>query len=215
MIIFRKSFSYSFILFGTLLLNSSSIQAHDGVDGASFLEILKSRRSGRSYDAHRSLSSEQIQQLIEAGQWAPSCYGDEPWRFIICSRQTHPDAYKKVLDSLVEFNQNWAQHAPVLLVVVARTQFKNNEKPNRWAPYDTGAAAQNILLQARVMGLMGHEMGGFDEKKIKKAFQIKGPYEVMAVMALGYEQENAPDAQEPRHRQPQEKIAKEGAWVGE
>ena len=46
-------------------------------------EIIAKRWSGRAYDARQDLSTEQIKALLEAARWAPSCFGDQPWRFIV------------------------------------------------------------------------------------------------------------------------------------
>jgi nitroreductase len=209
-----KSFFVAAALGGAFLTSSPPSWAHKP-SPAPVLEVIINRHSGRSYDSSRSVSADQILALKEAARWAPSCYGDEPWRFIICHKETHPDAYKKVLDSLVEFNQNWAKNAPVLVVIVAHTQFKTKKTDNPWASYDTGAAAENMMLQATALGLMGHQMGGFDEEKIKQSFGIKGAYKVMSVMAVGYEEKDAPDSKEPRKRQPLESIFFDGLWQGD
>jgi nitroreductase len=208
-----RSLLLSSLFLSTLIL-SPSIGEASSSEGH-ILNVIQQRHSGRSYDEKGSVSSTQLRTLIEAARWAPSCYGDEPWRFIVCHKTTHPEAYNKVLNALVEFNQNWARHAPALIVVVARTQFKKNDQENRWGPYDTGAAAEHILLQATSMGLMGHQMGGFDEGKIKADFGIEGPYEVMSVIAIGHEVKNPPAEEKNRSRQPLEKIFFEGKWMGD
>jgi len=54
--------------------------------------LLEQRYSGVSYDPSRVVSKEAVLTLAEAGRWAPSCFGDEPWRFIICNKQDNPEA---------------------------------------------------------------------------------------------------------------------------
>ncbi|PKO52722.1 MAG: nitroreductase, partial [Betaproteobacteria bacterium HGW-Betaproteobacteria-2] len=44
---------------------------------------IAARWSGRAYDASKAVTQEQIIALLEAARWAPSCYGDQPWRFIV------------------------------------------------------------------------------------------------------------------------------------
>jgi nitroreductase len=43
-------------------------------------DALARRWSGRAYDARRPVSRDQLLALFEAARWAPSCYGDQPWR---------------------------------------------------------------------------------------------------------------------------------------
>lgn len=168
----------------------------------SFSQLLQARHSGYSFDPNKAVSSEQIQKLIEAARTTPSCYNDQPWRFIIINRQKNLDDYNKVLNSLVEANQKWAKDAPVLIIIAADSKFRHNGKENRWGSYDTGAAAYSMMLAATDQGLMTHQMGGFDEKKLQKDLNIPSQFEIMSVMALGYE---TPGAEiKPRNRRPVE-----------
>ena len=52
-------------------------------------DLLAKRWSGRAYDAIKPVSQEHIISLLEAARWAPSCYGDEPWRYIVCDKTTN------------------------------------------------------------------------------------------------------------------------------
>jgi nitroreductase len=177
-----------------------------------FTTLVKKRRSGRSYNPHKEVSRGQIEQLLEAARWAPSSYGEEPWRFVIAHKGLNPESYKKVLESLVEFNQGWAKNAPVLIVISAKSNFKKNNQPNRWGAYDTGSAAQNISLMATSIGLMAHQMGGFDPDKVRESFNIPADVEIISVMALGYELPDATDANATRQRMPIDAIAAWGQW---
>ena len=149
-------------------------------------ETLANRWSGRAYDAAKSVSHEQVITLLEAARWAPSCFGDQPWRFIVWNKNADAQAWQQGFDCLVPGNQAWVKDAPVLLLTCADTLFNHNQKPNRWAQYDTGAAAENLCLQASSMGLMAHQMGGFDADKARETFAIPAQYIPMAMMSIGY-----------------------------
>jgi len=77
--------------------------------------------------------------------------------------------------------------ASVLLLICADTLFGHNQKPNRWAQYDTGAAAENVCLQASSMGLMAHQMGGFDADKARATFNVPERYQILAMVTVGYQ----------------------------
>jgi nitroreductase len=149
--------------------------------------VISNRWSGRAYDASKPVSREQVISLLEAARWAPSCFGDQPWRFIVWNKGSNPDAWQLGFDCLVPGNQSWVSNAPVLLLVCADTLFSHNEKPNRWGEYDTGAAAENLCLQVSSMGLMAHQMGGFDVEKARKTFAIPERYTLMAMVSVGYQ----------------------------
>lgn len=153
---------------------------------SSIAEIFNKRFSGRSYDATKTVSAEQLLRLAEAARSAPSSYNEQPWRFIFCDKATNPEAYNKAFSTLVEFNQNWVKGAPVLVIVAASTKSAHNEKKNLWAEYDTGAAAFALALQATYEGLMTHQMGGFDAEKLRKEFALPADIIPLAVMTVGY-----------------------------
>lgn len=150
-------------------------------------DVLARRWSPRAFDPARPLSREQIMSLCEAARWAPSCFGDEPWRFVVCDRASDETAWRAAWGCLAEKNQRWAQQAPLLIAVIAAGTFTHNGKPNRWAQYDTGAAAENMCLQATALGLSAHQMGGFDADQVRAAFAIPADYHCMAMMAVGYQ----------------------------
>ncbi|MGB7815876.1 MAG: nitroreductase family protein [Methylotenera sp.] len=149
-------------------------------------ETIANRWSGRAYDASKQISHEQIITLLEAARWAPSCYGDQPWRFIVWDKNTDAQAWQRAFDCLVPGNQSWVKDAPVLMLVCADSLFGHNQRPNRWAQYDTGAAAENLCLQAGSLGLMAHQMGGFDADKAREDFAIPAQYTLMAMLCVGY-----------------------------
>ncbi len=149
-------------------------------------EIIANRWSGRAYDASKSVTQEQIIALLEAARWAPSCFGDQPWRFIVWDKTTNPQAWQLAFDCLVPFNQGWVKDSSLLILVAADSLFAHNGKPNRWGEYDTGAAILNLSLQATALGLMAHQMGGFDADKVRAAFAIPEQYSLMSMVSVGY-----------------------------
>jgi len=150
-------------------------------------DLLARRWSGRAYDADRPVAHEHIISLLEAARWAPSCYGDEPWRYIVCDKSTNEVAWDKAFSCLAEGNQSWAVNASVLILALANTIFGQNDNENRWAQYDTGAASMSLCIQASSLGLMVHQMGGFNAEKAAEVFSIPEQYTSMAMMAIGYQ----------------------------
>lgn len=150
-------------------------------------ELLASRWSGRAFDPDRLLAHEQILALLEAARWAPSCFGDQPWRYVICDKQSNRQAWDTGLSCLSEGNQGWARNAPLLILSLADSQFMTRDSANRWGQHDTGAASENLCLQATAMGMMAHQMGGFDKDKAAEVFAVPDRYEPMAMIAVGYQ----------------------------
>jgi nitroreductase len=182
-------------------------------------EIIENRWSPRAYDANKAVSSAQMISLLEAARWAPSCFGDEPWRFIVWDKNKDAAAWQSALDCIVPGNQAWAKDAPVFVLICADTLFNHNQKPNRWGGYDTGAAAVSLCLQATSMGLITHQMGGFDGEKARAAFGIPEQFELMSMLAVGYSADTDTLSDElkerelaPRKRRPLGELFYEGVW---
>ena len=150
-------------------------------------ETIAKRWSGRAYDAAKPVTQTQIIALLEAARWAPSCFGDQPWRFIVWDKNTDAAAWQQAFDCLVPANQTWAKDAPVLVLTCADTLFSHNQKPNRFAQYDTGAATENLCLEAAHQGLMAHQMGGFMADQVQAVFNIPAQYTPMAMLTVGYQ----------------------------
>ena len=149
--------------------------------------LIASRWSGRAYDKDKSLTREQLLALAEAARWAPSCYGDQPWRFIFFDCGQNKPAWDQALSTLAEGNKAWAKDAPLLILSCADTIMSKNGQANRWGQYDTGAAAENLCLQAAVMGLMAHQMGGFDSDLCRELFAVPEQFVPMAMISIGYQ----------------------------
>lgn len=151
----------------------------------------------------RMVPEEMVQSLFEAARWAPSAFNEQPWRFIWATKED-PDSYNKLLNTLVPGNLEWAQHAPVLVLSLARSTFTYNSKPNPTALYDTGMAVGNLLAQATHLGLVVHQMSGFSKEDARKNLGIPDDYGPIAMMAIGYQgdPESLPEPLKDRERKP-------------
>jgi nitroreductase len=181
-------------------------------------DIFRVRWSPRSFSS-RPVPADVLAIILDAGRWAASSYNEQPWRFIVAT-QDDPASFQALLSCLMPFNQEWAKHAPVLILTAARTNFSHNETPNRYAIHDTGAALAYIMLQATAAGLQSHAMAGFDGDKAREACGIPPEFEIGAVVAIGY-----PDSPEkltndqmkqqelaPRTRKPISELAFKGRF---
>jgi nitroreductase len=146
--------------------------------------LLARRWSPRALDPGRPVEPRILETLLEAARWAPSCNNEQPWRYLVFDGR-NPAALEAARSCLVEGNA-WARKAPLLLLSVAKETFTRNDKPNRHGQHDTGMAGENLVLQATEMGLMSHQMAGFDAERARELFHIPAGFTPMAMIALGY-----------------------------
>jgi len=168
-------------------------------------DVIARRWSPRAFD-ERPVEQETLKSLFEAARWAPSSNNEQPWRFIVASKETSTD-YDRLFACLVEGNRKWAFRAPVLILSVASLLFEDDGKPNRHALHDTGMAAENFVLQATALGLQAHQMAGFDPQKARETCLIPTGFDPVAMIALGYPGDPAvlPDYLREREIKPRER----------
>lgn len=147
------------------------------------LEEIQKRWSPRAFDPKHQVEEEDLMALLEAARYAPSCFNEQPWRYIMA---TGGGKYKDILDALADSNREWAQLAPTLMVILSKQLFEHNQKNNRWHLFDAGTAWGYLSLEAQKRGLITHAMGGFNSEKLRESFDIPADYSIIAVVAIGY-----------------------------
>ncbi|MBX3334199.1 MAG: nitroreductase family protein [Nitrospira sp.] len=175
-------------------------------------DLLARRWSPRAFD-ERLVDPQLLQSLLEAARWAPSSNNEQPWRFIVASKQ-HETDWNRLFECLAEGNRRWAVRAPVLVLSVASLHFEDDGKPNRHAFHDTGLATENLVLQATAQGLIAHQMAGFDVEKARTDLRIPAGYEPVAMIAVGYPGDPAILPERLRERELQPRIRRPiGEWA--
>jgi len=173
------------------------------------LELIRRRWSPRTFNG-KDVEPWKLKTLFEAASWAASCFGEEPWRFIVASRAEKPE-FDRMLGLLVEKNQAWAQHAGALAISFGKRTFTRSGQPDRFGLHDTGTAFGQLSLQAVALGLQVHGMGGFDAARTRTEFNVPEDFEVGAAIAIGYV-DGPGDPPEGRKRRPLPEIVFTGDW---
>ena len=147
-------------------------------------EIMAKRWSPYCF-SKKLISNEDLHSLFEAARWAASSYNEQPWSYIVATREQN-DEFERLLSCLVEANQRWASSAPVLALGVASLNFSRNGKPNRAAIHDLGQASASLALEATARGLFVHQMIGILPDKARELYAIPEDHEPMTAIAIGY-----------------------------
>jgi uncharacterized protein (DUF924 family)/nitroreductase len=187
-------------------MNEPTITAHP------IEPTLRDRKSSRAF-APRSVTATDLRALFEAARWAPSSFNEQPWRFVVARRAEEPAAFERLLGTLSEKNQRWAGAAPLLVTTLARRAFTPDDRPNRHALHDLGAATAQLTVEATARGLGVHPMAGFDAARVREVLSVPDDFEVVAVLAVGHPGEDGalPDdlqgrEKAPRRRRPQSEL---------
>ena len=180
-------------------------------------DLIRNRWSPRAF-AEKVVAPDVLRSLFEAARWAPSSNNEQPWAYLVATKD-NPENFAKMLGVLVEFNANWAKHAPVLALSVAHLKTQRDGKPNRVALHDVGSASAQLTFEANARGLQVHQMAGFDAEEARETFAIPPDWEPVAALAIGYpgDPESLPEKLRdrelaPRTRKPAGEFVMSGSW---
>lgn len=147
-------------------------------------ELIASRWSPYAF-SDRPVPVETLRSLFEAARWAASSYNEQPWSYIVASKDDAA-GFQKVLSCLVDGNQAWAKIAPVLAIGCASLKFSRNGQPNAAALHDLGQASAYLALEASARGLAVHQMIGIVPDRARELFQVPEGVQPLTGLAIGY-----------------------------
>ncbi|ALC91757.1 nitroreductase [Bacillus sp. FJAT-18017] len=180
------------------------------------LEAIKTRRSfGLVKD--EAVPESLIEQILEAGTWAPSHFRTEPWRFFVLveeGRKQLAEVFVKIAEKNGEADAakldkelKKPYRAPVVIAVAAEpaTDPKVVQLEEYGAVY---ACIQNMFLAAHSLGLAGYWRTGAPtyDPLMKEFFGLSENGEVLGFLYIGYPKRALPEGK----RNPFQNVTK---WI--
>ena len=149
------------------------------------LTLLKERRSIRVYKPD-PVPAEMLEQILEAGRWAPSASNRQPWAFVVVQ---DPEIRRQVASHAAYYFVRWAHvsEAPLLLVLCG------NRKSGIYRQFlheDIGLAGGQMMLQAHALGLGTCWIGGLDRKAISGILKVPDEWETVGLLTVGFPAES-------------------------
>lgn len=114
------------------------------------------RWSPRSF-SDQPVDADDLAAVFEAARWTPSWMNNQPWHIVYATKDADRQA---IVNTFMEFNREWASAAPVAGLVIAKTELEGRMASTR--DYDVGAAMMALTLQATMLGLSVHQLGGVE-----------------------------------------------------
>lgn len=158
------------------------------------LEAIYKRRSIRSF-TDEAVPDEILDQILEAGTWAPSAGNMQAWEFVIIK---DPVARRKLVDTTDAgvtarggvYTQEWIMQAPVVMVVcydVKRMTGRYGRKGRKLMTImDCMLCVENIVLAATNFDLGTCCVVGFDPQKLKEVLPIPKEITPLLLIPMGY-----------------------------
>ena len=142
--------------------------------------LIRVRRAWRAL-SEEPVSRDEITRLIEAAHLAPSCFNNQPWRFVVAQGEK----LEAVKEALPDGNY-WAKRASVIIAVASHRDLDCKLSDSRdYFLLGCGLAVENLVLQATQMGLVAHPIAGYDPLRVKEALEIPEDYVLITLVVVG------------------------------
>jgi nitroreductase len=146
------------------------------------LKAIEQRRANRAY-SEKKVPGEIIGRIMTAATYAPSCFNNQSWRFVVVKG----DEPLNMLHEALSTGNYWMKKAPVVVIVATKPELGCQLSDRRnYALFDCGLAVENLMLQTISEGLYAHAIAGYDPIKVKQAFSIPEEFIVITLVAIGY-----------------------------
>lgn len=156
-----------------------------------FLELLKTRRSIRSYRPDM-IREEELDAIIEAGTFAPTAMGRQSPIIVAVSNKEIRDELSQMNASIMQSVNDPYYGAPVILLVFA-------PKAQQTHIQDASCVLLNMMLAAHSLHIgtcwINREKEMFETprgKQLMAEWRIDESYEGVGALAVGYKKEKDP-----------------------
>ena len=143
-------------------------------------DAIEARRAYRALGAVE-ITDGIVDELAKAAQLAPSCFNNQPWRFVFVRA---PGQMEKMRAAMSKGNE-WTFKATMYVAVCARKEDDCVIKDREYYLFDTGIAVGQMLLRATELGLVAHPIAGYSPTKVREALGIPAEYQVITIINVG------------------------------
>jgi len=144
-------------------------------------EAIDKRRAYRSLEP-AEITPEILTELGDAARLSPSCFNNQPWRYVFVYE---PDALRAMHEALSRGNA-WATKSSMIIVVTAKKDADCVIRDRDfYYAFDTGMATAFLILRATEMGLVAHPIAGYSPSKTREILGIPDDVDVLALVIVG------------------------------
>ncbi|MCX7837599.1 MAG: nitroreductase family protein [candidate division WOR-3 bacterium] len=147
-------------------------------------EAILKRRAYRSLK-EVEISEELIKDLAECASLAPSCFNNQPWRFVF----VYDKEIQKKLHTALNPGNEWAYSSSMIIAVFSKKELDCQIKGRDYYLFDTGMAVAFLMLRATELGLVAHPIAGYNEEKVKEILNIPKDMQVITLIIVGEKSE--------------------------
>jgi len=143
-------------------------------------KAIHERRAYRSLDPTK-ITEDLVKDLASHAQLAPSCFNNQPWKFVFVY---DPEKLKEMHAALSQGNE-WAQAASMIIAVFSKKEDDCVIWEREYHQFDCGQATAFLILRATELGLVAHPIAGYSPKKTREILGILDVYQVITLIIVG------------------------------
>lgn len=143
-------------------------------------EAIEKRRAYRSLDPV-PITKALIEDLAKSAQLAPSCFNNQPWRFVFVYDK---EMLEKMKTTLSKGNE-WAYDASMMIAVFSKKEFDCIIHDREYYLFGCGMAVGLLMLRATELGLIAHPIAGYSPKKVREVLGIPDEMNVITLIMVG------------------------------
>ncbi len=149
-----------------------------------FFEVVKKRRSTRSFKKEEKIPDEVLYQILETAIQAPSAGNRQSWDFVVVKTTEIKKALAKAA-----LGQGFIARASVVVVVCANqgrsAVVYGRRGVDLYSIQDTAAAIQTMLLTITALGYGACWVGAFSESEVRKILKVTDGVRPVAIIPIG------------------------------
>ncbi|HDQ98719.1 MAG TPA: nitroreductase [candidate division WOR-3 bacterium] len=143
-------------------------------------EAIKQRRAYRSLTPVE-ITDETLHELAHAAVLAPTCFNNQPARFVFVRDPEQLEAMKLVYSK----GNAWCHAASLVIAVCAEKGDDCVIRDREYYQFDTGLQTALLILRATELGLVAHPIAGYSPKKTRAALGIPDRVAVVTLVLVG------------------------------
>ncbi len=143
-------------------------------------EVIHSRRAYRSL-APVAITEELIYDLARHAQLAPTCFNNQPARFVF----VYDPAVLEELRPAFSKGNEWCYAASMVIAVFAEKEADCVIHDREYYLFDTGIQTALLILRATELGFVAHPIAGYSPKKVRAVLEIPERCNVITLVIVG------------------------------
>ena len=143
-------------------------------------QAIEERRAYRSLDPVE-ITDELVRDLAESARLAPSCFNNQPWRFVF----VYDPAKLEEMRIVFSKGNEWCHDASMIIAVLGREEDDCVIRDRIYYRFDVGIATAFLVLRATELGLVAHPIAGYSPSKTKEVLGIPEDIDVITLVLVG------------------------------